>query len=196
MSTNASAVIARRRKLKLLAIEFLGGKCVRCGWDEHPAGFNIHHVNPSKKSFGIGSGNTRSWEKVKDEARKCILLCACCHLIVHATRDGHYFDEKNIPVYPDLVEHKPLWLCKFCETEVSYNNNRCRNCFNKQRQIIPWPPLNDLVQAILSSSYLAVSKELGVSDNAIRHHLKARGIDPRSLSDVVKSESHLTVNQE
>ena len=41
--------------------------------------------HPNKKDFGIGQkGFTRSWEKVKEELDKCILVCANCHREIHA----------------------------------------------------------------------------------------------------------------
>jgi predicted HNH restriction endonuclease len=45
---------------------------------------DFHHVDSTKKEFGIGnSGYTRSWEKVKKELDKCILVCANCHREIH-----------------------------------------------------------------------------------------------------------------
>lgn len=44
----------------------------------------FHHVDPSSKLFGIGSGDTRSWETVKAELDKCVLLCSNCHKEVEA----------------------------------------------------------------------------------------------------------------
>ncbi len=73
------AVAKRRRKVKLLAIEYKGGKCQVCGYRKYPGALDFHHVNGDKK-FGIGDkGYTRSWEKVKAELDKCILVCANCH---------------------------------------------------------------------------------------------------------------------
>ena len=74
----------QRRKLKRQAIEYKGGKCVRCGYDKCPGAMVFHHPNPSEKDFGIGaSGAIRSFEKMKIELDKCVLLCSNCHSEVH-----------------------------------------------------------------------------------------------------------------
>jgi hypothetical protein len=79
------AVAKRRRKIKTLAIEYKGGKCQVCGYIKYPGGLDFHHLDPSEKEFGIGDkGYTRSWEKVKDELDKCILVCANCHREIEA----------------------------------------------------------------------------------------------------------------
>ena len=78
------AVAARRRKLKLLVIEYKGGKCIICGYDKYPGAFDLHHIDGSTKEFGLSmEGLTRSWEKTKAEADKCVLVCANCHREIH-----------------------------------------------------------------------------------------------------------------
>ena len=79
------AVAKRRKKIKALAIEYKGGKCQVCGYNRYQGALELHHVNKDEKSFGIGDkGYTRSWEKVKSELDKCVLLCANCHREVAA----------------------------------------------------------------------------------------------------------------
>lgn len=74
------AVIKRRKKVKTLALEYKGGKCQECGYKKYEGALELHHIDKSTKSFGIGEkGYTRSWEKVKAELDKCVLLCANCH---------------------------------------------------------------------------------------------------------------------
>lgn len=74
------AVAKRRRKLKLLAIEYKGGKCQICGYKKCEGALELHHINKANKEFGLGDkGYTRAWEKVKSELDKCVLLCANCH---------------------------------------------------------------------------------------------------------------------
>lgn len=78
------AVTERRRKLKQMVIEYKGGKCELCGYSKYAGAFDLHHLNPSEKEFGLSvRGLTRSWKKIKDEADKCILICANCHREVH-----------------------------------------------------------------------------------------------------------------
>jgi len=79
------AVTKRRRKLKSLLVEYKGGKCMVCSYKKTPWAMDLHHVDESKKSFDMSSGGlTRSWERTKKEADKCVLLCANCHREIHA----------------------------------------------------------------------------------------------------------------
>ena len=74
-----NAVAKRRRKVKELAIESKGGKCEICGYNKCIGALELHHAFGSK-SFSISEkGYTRSWEKVRSEIEKCVLLCANCH---------------------------------------------------------------------------------------------------------------------
>jgi len=42
----------------------------------------FHHEDPNKKDFNI-SGKSYSFERMKKEVDKCILLCGNCHGEVH-----------------------------------------------------------------------------------------------------------------
>jgi hypothetical protein len=82
---SAEAVSRRRRSVKLQLVEEAGGSCRICGFDEHPAALQFHHLDPSKKDFHLGhAGSTRSLERMRSEAEKCVLLCANCHALVEA----------------------------------------------------------------------------------------------------------------
>jgi 5-methylcytosine-specific restriction endonuclease McrA len=79
------AVQKRRDKIKQMAVEYKGGCCFNCGYTAYIGALEFHHKDPSKKDFGIASkGFTRSWESVKLELDKCILVCANCHREIHA----------------------------------------------------------------------------------------------------------------
>lgn len=74
-----------RHQLKQKAIEYKGGRCAQCGYEEHMSAFDFHHLNPLKKDYCIGTMIARSynWEKIKKELDKCIVLCANCHRKLH-----------------------------------------------------------------------------------------------------------------
>lgn len=80
----AVAVSKRRRKVKEMAVEHKGGRCVKCGYANCIAALEFHHVDPSQKDFNLGNnGNTMSWEKIQKELEKCILVCSNCHREIH-----------------------------------------------------------------------------------------------------------------
>lgn len=79
-----AAVTKRRRKLKELAIEYKGGRCKHCGYHRCHAALEFHHLDPNEKDFGIAAnGATRSFDKLKKELDKCIMLCSNCHREEH-----------------------------------------------------------------------------------------------------------------
>lgn len=73
----------RRNKMKLKCIEYLGSVCADCGKSYHQACFDFHHLDPTKKDKEVGSLMSASWENVKKELDKCVLLCSNCHRVRH-----------------------------------------------------------------------------------------------------------------
>ena len=81
-----AAVRKRRRKVRLMAVQHKGGRCSRCGYDQCVEALEFHHLDSAQKDFGISEkGYTRSWERVRAELEKCILVCANCHRELHAS---------------------------------------------------------------------------------------------------------------
>lgn len=73
----------RKRNLKEQAIIYKGGKCVKCGYDKCQAALQFHYLNKDEKEFSLSHCALTSFEKVKKELDKCILLCANCHAEIH-----------------------------------------------------------------------------------------------------------------
>ena len=94
LQCRAEAVVRRRRKVKEILVGEAGGACMLCGYNEWPGALEFHHCDPSAKSFSVSAtGVTRSLERARAEARKCVLLCSNCHAEV----EGGY---KNLPPSP------------------------------------------------------------------------------------------------
>ena len=85
----ASAAVQKRRdKVKKMSVEYKGGCCSICGYDKCIKALEFHHLDRDDKEFGISkNGHTRSWDRVKLELDKCILVCSNCHREIE---DGHH----------------------------------------------------------------------------------------------------------
>jgi transposase len=80
----SAAVVRRRARVREILIAEAGGRCAACGYDGHHAALQFHHVDPSTKAFTLRDGDTRSLARMREEASKCVLLCANCHAEVEA----------------------------------------------------------------------------------------------------------------
>lgn len=113
------AVQRRRDMLKEKAVEYKGGKCERCPYNKCIAALDFHHLDPKEKDFGIAdNGHTRSWEKIKQELDKCIMLCANCHREEHAKE--HELKKES------LKERKKKFTGFVHGTRNGYTHYKCR----------------------------------------------------------------------
>jgi hypothetical protein len=92
-SPNGKAKSLRRRQINFrrnmteLKMEF-GGKCQICNYNKCLDALDFHHTDPTTKdrTYHAISAIFRncSIQKAKEEAAKCILICANCHREIHA----------------------------------------------------------------------------------------------------------------
>ena len=80
-------VVNFRRKVKAELVTYKGGHCEKCGYDKCTDALEFHHIDPSQKDFSI-SGRSLSFERLKSEVDKCILVCSNCHKEIH-------FEQRN-----------------------------------------------------------------------------------------------------
>lgn len=90
--TNSESVMLWRKKTKKKLIEYKGGKCELCGYSKCERALEFHHTNPNEKDFSI-SGRSLSFDKLKNEVDKCMLVCSNCHSEIH---DGLIKEEKLV----------------------------------------------------------------------------------------------------
>jgi transposase-like protein len=96
------SVAERRRALKRILVREAGGCCSRCGYDRYAGALQFHHRNAAEKAFSLSNrGVVRSLAALRQEARKCVLLCANCHAEVEAglfpTARGPTMDASALP---------------------------------------------------------------------------------------------------
>ena len=75
-------VINWRKRKKIELVEYMGGCCVICGYKKSFRALQFHHKDPKEKDFTI-SGKSWSFERLKKEVDKCILVCSNCHTEIH-----------------------------------------------------------------------------------------------------------------
>lgn len=173
MRGKVSRYWAKQYKIrKLMAIEYKGGKCQKCGYDKCPAAMEFHHRNPDNKEFDWTKIRRKKWEMVLTELDKCDLLCANCH------RETHYDSElwKAVVEWRQRADAKklPPVECETCKGVFKPHVRGSRycsvKCGAKQHEVIGWP--HDLPDLVRASSKSAVARSLGVSDKAVAKRLR------------------------
>ena len=81
------------RKLKQMCFQYLGGKCVKCGFNKWLGAIDFHHLDPSIKDYEMGemiisncsvrTDINKVFLKVKSELDKCVPMCRNCHSYEH-----------------------------------------------------------------------------------------------------------------
>jgi hypothetical protein len=171
-----------RQRTKQRIRDAMGGACVCCGYDKCLAALDFHHIDPKAKDFSISDigRKIRSWEVIIDELRKCVVLCKNCHLEVHRgltqiPDDAKRFDESYAD-YKFGQKEASLNECPICSKKKHKSMKVCSvECSRKSQQKVDWDSL-DLVELLKTKSVLALSKELGCSDNAIHKRLRKLGL--------------------
>lgn len=73
----------RRDANREKAFIYKGGKCVICGYNKYHGAMDFHHLDSDEKEFVISTSWQCSWDKLRPELDKCVLLCKNCHAEVH-----------------------------------------------------------------------------------------------------------------
>jgi transposase len=84
-SCDSKFVMEKNIEGKQRAVNYMGGKCSECGYNNCIRALEFHHVDPTKKSETYNK-RFRSWsfERQKKELENCILVCANCHREIHS----------------------------------------------------------------------------------------------------------------
>lgn len=104
MTTKGTQYInSYNKRRKLVMLKGFGGKCQICGYNKCNSALEFHHLNPDKKDITL-SRSIYSWEKTKDELKKCICVCANCHREIHeglieVDSSKQYFNEELVEDY-------------------------------------------------------------------------------------------------
>lgn len=149
-------------KNKQKAIDYMGGKCSKCGYNKSNVALEFHHVNPAEKEFTISAGYNKSWQKIKHELDKCVLLCANCHRELHNNENNSY----PIEVYEKYIH-------SLSDKETKQKNQKRKDLENqkkieKRKEII----LNSGIDFSKYGWSSKLSKVIGISSSAVVRWVK------------------------
>ncbi len=139
-------------KTRVLRENLLIYKCADCGisdWKGKKLVLQLDHIN--------GVNDDHRLENLQ-------LLCPNCH-----SQTDTYCGRN--------VANRTQKLCVDCDTPILATSSRCRRCTTKLRSENPaykivWPSIPELEVMISELGLKATGRKLGVSDSAIRKHIK------------------------
>ena len=200
MSIQSDKVKKWRRNCKEKIVQAMGGACCICGYNRSNNALALHHLDPSKKDFGLGAirANPTKWIKIVEELRKCILVCNNCHSEIH---EGLTEVPSNAPRFNEEFANyekvekeseKYLTPCPVCGTLKSLSLKYCsRECSAKSKYKVDWDQI-DLVKELKNKSIVQLAEDLGCSDAAIHKRLKrlstARVYEPARDNIITKCD--------
>ena len=76
-----------RKQRDLINFTKIGRPCEICGVVYPPIVMDYHHKNVEDKEFTIGSSHQLAMTRIYKEIDKCMLVCANCHRLLHASQE-------------------------------------------------------------------------------------------------------------
>lgn len=175
-------------------IEQRGHQCEQCGvthWNNKPIALEVHHkdgnrTNNEKENLILLCPNchaqTDNYNKsnkksnvTDEELAEAIKNSASIHQAlmsvglsttgVQYARANRVMEEYNIA---NPRQEAKVWHCEKCNTIVSAGSRLCLNCYAIAQQTVQRPSREEFKQEIRTTSFVALGRKYGVSDNAIR----------------------------
>jgi hypothetical protein len=101
----------KKHLTKKKSISYKGGACEICGnKNEHLLSF--HHIKQEEKLYEVCQILDYSWETIKNELDKCLLVCHNCHMEIHEREDSK--DVKGSTNKKVFLEYKGVSSCECC----------------------------------------------------------------------------------
>jgi hypothetical protein len=157
-----SEITSHALRLRLIKEGIKQAKCEQClntEWNGVPISLELDHIN------GIHADNRL------DNLR---ILCPNCHAQTPTHRCRNWKKKPAIK-QPKIPLSKQPILCPSCSGTMSSKSSICKHCVVKPTKIT-WPSNEELIKLVWEKPTSRLARELGVSDNAIKHRCKLRGI--------------------
>jgi len=169
---NSTRALNSNFRKRLLSEGLLKEKCSKCGleneWQGAHLTLHVDHIN--------GDHFDHRLENLR-------LLCPNCHSQTDTYGSKNKTKNKSTTGKSEFIPQPKLpTLCKICGKILKdKNREHCCQCYAKHRKELQlqnrkykiiWLPIEVLLKKLETTSYVALGKELGISDNAIRKHIR------------------------
>lgn len=162
---------SNKLRKRLISEELKEHKCECCGlteWLGEPIPLELDHID--------GDHYNNLFENLK-------ILCPNCHAKTPTYRGKNKkkTDSEIAKIKKEKTKNKKqktktktVYNCSSCGVELAKKckTSLCHSCYQKTQRKVERPPKEQLIKEIEESSYLAVGRKYGVSDNAIRKWIK------------------------
>lgn len=151
-----SGVKSHILKQKLIRDGIKEHRCERCGlttWNNQPIPLELHHKD--------GDHYNNNLDNLE-------ILCPNCH----SQENNNSGAGTNYNKQKEQKEEKPRvkYYCTECGVELTAERKTglCMSCYKKSLRVAERPEPKQLAHEIVTTSFVAVGRKYGVSDNAIR----------------------------
>lgn len=140
-------------------------ECSECGlgkkWNGKLITLQLDHIN------GIHNDN---------RLKNLRIVCPNCHSQTE-TYSGRSTEESKVEARRESSLRRALQkgfsgFCLDCREPVTEMAKRCTECSPKVRYGTQYPEIEILIEQLATRSFVKVAEEIGVSDNALRKHMK------------------------
>jgi hypothetical protein len=178
MSKSSESVKKWRKTTKDRIIKAMGGSCVCCGYNRYTGALELHHKDPNKKDFSIGSirASIKSWERIVKELKNCVLVCSNCHKEIHGgiiqIPIGAFCFNETYYKYEELGIRGELHPCPVCNKLIPKFKVTCSyKCAAKYHSHVDWNSI-DLIEMLKDKSVLEIADMFNVSNGTIYKRIR------------------------
>lgn len=140
-------------------------ECTECGqgpeWNGKPLSLQLDHIN--------GIHNDNRLENLR-------IICPNCHTQTETYSGRKTSEEKRAVVLQGHQRRSERigksGFCGDCGRQVTAGADHCTQCAPKVRYGTQYPEIEVLIEQLATRSFVKVAEEIGVSDNALRKHMK------------------------
>lgn len=184
-----------RLKKRMINAKIINNICQNCNireWNGKPISLSLDHINGKNNDHRLENlrllcvnchsqtPTYKSKNRRPGANLKKTIWCNCGKYKGRSYKRCLECKPKNNTKKTIRNKNQPqiLYSCSECAAQMKNKPKssppRCGNCYQQEFHI-KWPEIEELKMMIKKSNYSKVSRDLGVSDNAVRKHIKRYG---------------------